>query len=285
MRHWTQLKKKVWRIRLDAVHIYMLQIPKEFAQYAVGFGDGDGCIKLTKNGGVAVTFVQASNSGPPAVLRAIQTAYGGTIGLSKRGDGAEVRDVSCMYESASSACLVLRVLYRAKSRSIMYAFGPQIQSWCKYFMRAKRSTDARKRHKRIQQGRRLKLKNEYQKIVIDQDKVAPAYVAGLFDAEGCAFQESGVNLCVTVAQTIDTNILRAINEAFGDENSVYANQAAFHGFKALRFLQIIRPYCIAKADQIDLVLKTLVPRGKKRYLHIVGDADDYCRELKRLKKL
>ena len=94
-----------------------------------------------------------------------------------------------------------------------------------------------------------------------------AYVAGLFDGDGCVgvyHSKGGVSLQVTITQT-DNGLLERVREivGFGSVNTKSratrtrqaAKQYVCYSQKALKLLTLIRPFVWLKGERIDCAVR------------------------------
>jgi hypothetical protein len=266
-------------------------------EYISGFFDGDGSVGIYKSAGAMLNFAQSRDSGVPDVLIFIQEKYGTTT-MSNDKRGNKRRSYRINYSHNDVLWDIARDLH---DHTIVKQ--PELKTVLQYLQHCLTSNygpgdplgiiSKLKSHK--------KQKYTYTLTNIDKIRLTHAYVAGLFDAEGCVCL-SCKRLNVSLAQSGCPSILRAINEKYqvgtvviaATSNLNHFNKAYWriNGTEAKSFLESILPYSIVKRDQIRLALDYIrlmeVTAGTKRK-RISDDnhlkRDHISRELKRLKKL
>jgi hypothetical protein len=152
----------------------------EEKQFIAGFVDGDGCIQLSPKYGEHscptpyIAMFQSHNAGPAPELIMIQRIYGGTLS-EKRGVIGNLRrhwelrvskmeQVKKMLRDLSKHCAI-----KAAIASVALALFDEIDREARFahYYDTIRS-----------------MKQDYANIIVQQDRVTLAYIAGLFAAEG-----------------------------------------------------------------------------------------------------
>ncbi len=225
-------------------------IPEDVKQYCAGVIDGDGSIGYTKNS-ASVQISQSYDSGFPPVLLFIKRYYGGSI---------------LGYDSKNSKWRKKWLLYNS-SREIL----EMIEKYC--ILKSNQAslvlnlidTNDTIEQKRLKDEIIETHKTEnYQKRELDFSTMCPAYIAGLFDAEGCValYKEtkpddeywSAYRVHSSIAQRNSTKLLHGINEYINKLGTVTADHLYFQSQPAvLSFLSIIYDYLIGKKEQADVM--------------------------------
>lgn len=103
-----------------------------------------------------------------------------------------------------------------------------------------------------------------------------AYAAGFFDGEGCISISKNGGIDVRITNT-SKSVLVKLQNIFGGNitdrtQKVNKSQYAysFYGEDALRFLDILRPYLIEKAPQVETIFEYYELRAEIKPLRIPG---------------
>jgi hypothetical protein len=177
--------------------IYRHYFASHIKELTAGFFDGDGCIDVHCS--IRVRFTQAGIV-IPGITLFFQSLYGGVIETIKR-KSATTRDAYNLTISGVAALPLLDIL---REKSIV----KREQACLGIEFTLSKDTMYREYCKK-----RIKdLKKEYHLITIDKTRLTNAYIAGLFDAEGCVSYAKQITIYCTLAQKSSLHLLHAINE-------------------------------------------------------------------------
>lgn len=103
-----------------------------------------------------------------------------------------------------------------------------------------------------------------------------AYAAGFFDGEGCISISKNGAIDVRITNTAK-NVLLTLQNNFGGsiaDRSQKVNKTqysySFYGEDAIKFLKLIKPYCIEKLPQIETILEYYEYREELQPIRIPG---------------
>lgn len=129
-------------------------------------------------------------------------------------------------------------------------------------------------------------------------EVEAAYIAGLFDGEGCVHIEKSPRLPFSPRYIVKVQIGMKSNRTLTKVKKltrlgkIYKGKDketwTLSGESAVEFLNIIRPFAVTKLEQIDLALEFSKlpkgPRGKRTSEEVLAERDNYYHKLKQLKR-
>lgn len=241
--------------------IYESTLTNEEKQYAAGLIDGDGCI-LGSDQTFRIMFTQASNSGPPPVIQWLKTRYAGLVRLKKKRTDT-TRDVYVIIWNGTKAIPLLHDL------SIHAVIKQNQAIWALTFLKhyfhmpcSEPYISREELNKKLKAAKGIGYENVF--VSNTDTRITAAYVAGFFDAEGCVHAGKRSTIEVSLCQRYCTTIITAVNYKFGtkvDTKGVSSrkgvNEKCMHlsGINATNFLLIIKPFAIAKKDQITNALQ------------------------------
>ena len=237
---------------LDEVSVHE---PKLIPEYMAGLLDGDGCIELVqmtsgrssgKSGLIRVSLCQCD----PVAIVLLCKMFGGT--LEYKVQKGEKRTQYHWSMTGPKAIHLLNsvtpflILKKHRAEIILDYWNTRIQGDIT-------NQQAVAFFERMNEAQKtLRFEEE------DRDRLTNAYLAGLFDAEGCVDVQTGSetrseSFCMTLTQRAKPEILHAIREKLG-----YGKVTVFGSFKAgtmeemKKFIPLILPHSIIKHAQLDL---------------------------------
>lgn len=264
------------------------RISEEDQQYVAGFIDGDGCIELKypdKSHPLPlpiITIAQSHNAGEPPELLYIQKHFGGRIYLV----GKAKENLRARWQ--------LRILVLTEVElllGVMLKHGVVKSDQARYALEylRKRRTNILESVEAIKSA-----KTNYQNIEIDSDRLTPAYLAGIFVAEGsvCLVRQSSTqdyDIRSNIAQASCVRFLYAIHEKIGF-GSVNGGKINFACAQTIKLLEMIQPYLkdCQKKPQVEAILTFVATRttrpSYKRTAKEIETMECVANELKKLKK-
>lgn len=256
------------------------------AEYIAGFFDGDGTITLKPPGKGRGThpapyaaLSQAHNAGEPPELVHVQALYGGTMLKSRDATSARRSTWMLTFSVEGTERLLEDVIARhgiAKRLEAESAIA---------YLRSGR-VDAQTTHDFL-----VAAKKDRQDIHIDPARITPAYLAGLFTADGTVTLNRGLPF-VNIAAKRCIKLLRAIRDKLG-YGTVYADAGwiGFHSAVAVQFLEHIRPHLpnCQKLPQVRLTLEyansMTFGSTKRKTPEQIARKEETLKELKRMKRM
>jgi len=254
-------------------------------QFIAGFLDGDGSVKMPKQSYGLVhpcPFVDASqsyNAGAPPELVHIRSLLGGTIHQVTSTKGNQRAQWHLTINSVEGATAALECIEKhgiVKREAASFALA---------YLRNGRKDPV---------GTRVHLSaatRNYQDIVIDEDRLTDAYLAGLFMAEGhVAMRASRGEIYASITQKGCIRLLHAIVKKLGF-GSVVVKRVNFPCNQARAMLERFRVYMpeCQKRPQMDQVLEYLATRtsgkGYKRSPESKHHIEQVAKRLKEMKKM
>jgi hypothetical protein len=250
-------------------------ISESIKQHIAGFFDGDGSLTYVTNG-LVMAFTQSMNSNCPPTLKHVQSIYGGNIST---------------YYSTNAKMKKPRYTLRITKTEQHYDLLRDLELYC--IVKRPQVSEALQYYKVRRAGgvyelktlkRKItKMKKEYATIPIDTVKITPAYVSGLFDAEGCVNLRTSGDLRVELSQNACPRILYAIRDRYGagyvDKRET---RVTFSTNTSVSFMQSILPYSIRKREELKVALKYQQnPRKRKKD----GGFEECYPKLKKLKQI
>lgn len=216
---------------------------EEFAQYVGGFMDGDGCIHATADRKIVVSISQAQQSSIPVILTFLQNHYGEGVLLHVPAKLKNHRDMHVLRFYGQNALGILQDIadYGIVKRD-------QAASAIKFLRKDIKFEEV---HSLLSSAKNLA---DYQSVSILTERLTPAYIAGLFDAEGCVGVKGQTSIVVQLSQKQSPVLLEEITKLHG--GSVIADERMLSGGEnAIRFLELIKPFCVHKLPQILCAMK------------------------------
>jgi hypothetical protein len=256
----------------------------DIAQYAVGFLDGDGCVHsdVWRSGKACYPYIsakQAHNHGQPPELVHLQTLYGGALCQKTVAHGTTraVWELSLRAENEVEALLIDMVRYGIMNRAAAaHALG--------YIRNDKADPHGTK-------ASIIACHASYQGIDIDETRLTPAYLAGLFAADGSVGLYNRVSMAAKITQNGCVRLLQAIRARLGC-GVINHGELIWQGASAANVLQVFRPWLdpSQKKPQVDIALNWLaIKETRKRWAARTQQECAYdegtAQELKRLKKM
>lgn len=246
--------------------------------FAAGFFDGDGCVYADKRGYIAISITQACSEGQPPELIALQDAYGGNVTVHSQGTASSRKQwrytIKCVeglrgFLSAISLHCIVKSPQVSKALQILESGQRKTESYVE--LRA--------------------MKTCYQQVAVQRERIVPAYLAGLFAAEGTVGlyrKPSGrFYLSSRIYQDSCIELLNVIAEVVGF-GSVSSGAFKMSDDQTKRFMQIILPHLLGqKVEQATLVLEFQANRpasGKRRPEGFEERAQVIAEKLKKLKQ-
>nr|QYA18816.1 LAGLIDADG homing endonuclease [Clandestinovirus] len=229
--------------------------PTQMIEYFAGFFDGDGCFGTSKDSNLRITLSQTSGNGIPSVLSTLQYYYGGCIRshVPKRG----VKEYRPHYKLRIAGPAAIWLLRDLENVSMIKANQVHVS------LRAA-SEPLQARSTSIKSLKRAKLISNMQALEFNaQDqRLTWAYVAGLFDAEGCVRFPAGLRLRIT--QKSNPSILFAIKDKLGVLGKAVNNGVLdLAGKNAEELAWRILPFVMPKKDQLIYALTLRILRDTK----------------------
>ncbi len=251
-------------------------IPIHIREYIIGFCDGDGSISVagfkdTRRATPTITFKQACAAGEPPIFHFIRHYYGGYI-YRKSDHTTNQRQ---KYEFALPTSAVPVFAEHAAAHSVIKA--NQATLVLDYI--AGRVTE----EYATLQSKQLHAQYHFLQRVAS-DRLTAAYLAGIFDAEGCVgFYHDRLNAYLSQECPV---FLQGVQSLHG--GSVRSGVLSMNGPTACVFLRHIAPYLQVKKEQVQLVLD-YVEKYPLRHKHRRSktqqeEATQVAESVKRLKK-
>jgi len=267
------------------IDVSLLGAMAEARQFLAGFFDGDGTITLKRPATPAqhprpyAALSQAYNSGVPPELVHVQSRWGGSM-LKSRGRTDKRRDTWMLsFDSATTSTLLESVVER-------HGISKRLEARLALdYIHSERANPQEAFDQLVA------AKKDRQDLDIDPERITPAYLAGLFVADGTVTLNRGLPFANIAAKRC-IKLLRAIRDKLGYGTVYdYAGWIGFNSANAVAFLQMIRPHLPScqKLPQLVLVLEhagsSNAIRGKRKTPEEKEKAKTTLTELKRLKRL
>ncbi len=248
--------------------------------WAAGFIDGDGCIRVDGRGVLSVT---AACTHKPSIVKFAEIFRYGNFSSDWRGPGRKEM-WSWTVRSKDAARVLRRLIPHLITKSVEAALGllyqasdsapgaPRPRKKLSADIRADRyGVDIRMKQLKVERKSAKLNLNEFKPLRKRQLKdVEVAWLAGLFDAEGCLFV--GANSWEVKIKMCDAKTISKVH-SLGPPVKIYSGKAEDRkypwylwrqtGKKAVNFLRMISPYLVTRAHIISLFLY-LFPSLKRR---------------------
>jgi hypothetical protein len=225
---------------------------KDLCAWIAGFLDGDGCIRLngSKNH-PEIFFTQSCNSDIPAAFQKIALYYGGKA--RKITEGNSVHRIS--WRLAYSDAMDIRALLHDTLPHLQLKLNQA--KWMHQHINSEDETEQKELSENIKQAKTLE---SYQSVQIEPDRLSAAYVAGLFDAEGCCKIPKGrTTIRISLSQTSSPTLLEAIWRKCPHYDGKKHNNKVFlelSSTNAYNFLKWIQPFSVQKAAEIKILIES-----------------------------
>ncbi len=255
--------------------------------YVAGFLDGDGCVKVDKTS-INVSTKQSQRIGEPAVVTRFKEWFPRFYTYIQMPKKPSHRPQHILKWSGEPSYFLLKcseehgIVKRAQSATVRpildnywltgkYDWGPDGYQSISNLLSSS------------------KMNESYAEVEIDSTRLTDAYLAGLYDAEGCLYSTTRCNTQSSLAQEVCPRVLEEIQKIAGG-NIWKSRPGVLHmsGDVLVAFLQRIRPFSVQKLPQIDLALESLCLRcspGKRLRDEVRERRQEITRELKRLKRI
>jgi len=229
------------------LHIFSSRLGDVEKQRIAGLIDGDGCIRLARKGNLVIKVGQSQNNGLPEILSMLTKAFPHSTISKPKSDTNQTHRLQ--YEWIINGMFALPLLEIIANYGILKA--PQAKLIFDTIMEKKTISC----HDLYESISRMKNKNEYQKVLIDKTNITPAYLAGLFMAEGYVGVTHHTSINITITQTSCINLLHSIAAYFGFGSiGVKAYKACSDNARTV--IHVILPYlCGPKREQCLLALE------------------------------
>lgn len=220
--------------------------------YLGGIWDGDGTITICGKDGsyiLQVSFSQAF----PSFLDEVQKVFGGKVYICKKPDKESCKQLYGYRICGKEAFYILKVL--EKGCIIKYN---QVKLALEYIDLVNKNGMNDIREKYSREIRDLN-KHKYYEVDKPYEKINDAYIAGLFDAEGCicVSLKNKRLIRIKISQKNEPNVLYFIKEYFGYGEVDKKNSIWYVLTKSFRldFMKRVYPYLIVKSEQVRLAIK------------------------------
>jgi LAGLIDADG-like domain len=241
------------------VNLGFLHWQEDSDQYVAGLFDGDGCISMDSDTGIVVTISQACDKEVPLVIQYLRHKYDARYTLHKaRKDEHRDQHVVSVYDRYARELLthiaehsILKVDQARAALSYMNREADR--DTVRSYLTASKVFDA------------------YRKVDVYryQDRLTAPYMAGLFDAEGCAVCDPTGRVHNKIYQFSSLKLLELIREHYGGTIHISKKSAevCWCGIEAVNLYRLIEPYLVHKREQVVCCMKiheySVVP-GRKR---------------------
>jgi hypothetical protein len=252
---------------------------EEVRRYLIGFAEGDGGIFVSKAGHVKVLVGQSQEAEVPKVLLMFQSMYGGIIEKKRKPHGKNNHRQAYHW-----VCFGIQALPILKD---WIQFGVLKRNQAKAVFDFMLNNDHPNCAPIYSQLHTAKSLQSYREVEIDDSVLTVYYLAGFFDADGCASSLNGTDVRVIFTQWSSLNLLDSINNFFQDLGTITERNLRFFGKSAERVLKELLPYLVVKAEQAKLaleILKYAKPRGKRYSEAERTELENLRERLKALKK-
>lgn len=257
---------------LQGLTLRKTQVPRRAMEYIAGVIDGDGCFPASRRG-FNVGIYQSQDTGTPDMLLFVQKWYGGSI-KSARRDALAKRRTEHNLRIHGPRCVWLIRDYIANG-----ILKKNQAENCLRMLSVKKLA----RTEMIGKITSAKRMEEYQKLKFDigDQRFTWAYIAGLFDAEGCVRYEDTPRM--TIAQLSNKSILECIKNKIGGKGTLTDGMLRLYGDDAIKLIRSILPYSIGKACQMKFVLLIHALHSTKAISpKVANEIATYLSEMKRL---
>lgn len=272
----------------------------EQIQYTIGFGEADGCIRIDKTGEVKITFTQCCESGKPPVLLQLARWWGGrwvsfdpkTVPKEKQHKYDHNKRKAWQLIFSNYDCVpllrawVANGIIKSGQAKIALAYMEYHYSTGKVHIRGKDPV----REKAIADIKELKKLESYQALDVSgfAARLTAPYMAGFFDGDGMVRWNAQRNqVVVKITQASCWNLCYLMRDNFcGPDSRVYDSQKGevdMWGKCAVTFLKRVKPYCVAKLDQLKLAIRAHTLYDESRYEH-AKEIEGIFDKLKMLKR-
>lgn len=220
--------------------------------YIAGFIDGDGCIFIRKIKDGYQTGISVSQS-RTNILQVLRYHFGGSIvdsHVKNREDGNR-RNEYCLFIRSYEYDDIINYIRNSAVIKV-----PQMESLFSFSKLANRpGFDAEKQAlyeacSAFNQNKNIPVEN------LRLDRINYAYLAGLFDAEGCICirkRETKYDWFISITQksypAVITHLITSLG--FGSLNEGFRFKI-YKTSNCLQFLSIVKPFCVVKLKQIEL---------------------------------
>jgi hypothetical protein len=252
-----------------------------------GFFDGDGHLKMNWPAGPNhhpapfVEIPQSYNAGKPPELKSLRDRLGGRIYVDRPAEGNVRKSWKLVNQTVVDVIVIFDIL-------VDHAVLKQPQALlARSYLR-----DGRENPidivERLQQ-----MHNNYQDVEIRRERLTPAYIAGLFMAEGCISlsktRPGYRSLESSIAQSGCLRLLEALQETIGF-GRINDGKLKFACAQTVRFCRMILPYMMPsqKKPQVELALRYVEirtsNRGHKRTIQETEYEEEIAEQLTKMKK-
>lgn len=217
------------------------QIPASDIEYISAMFDGDGSVGVYKTR-LRVAFYQSSNTGIPDVLLFIQKRFGGRLHSSKRRKSHKIEHSLKFTGERSQALLTHLGAHSILKRD-------QILEAVKFCELIHVKDTSKQRDEIAQKLKSLKQQDVLKEVDISVDKLTPAYMAGIFDAEGCIQLTSG-SIRLQITQFNCPRFLEALVNKYQCGDIQEQGQFRVYAVHAFRIIEQLLPFSIVKKEQL-----------------------------------
>lgn len=278
------LKEKSDEVGLTKIQ-KVKRISPEMKQFFAGVFDGDGTIGLYESSLRTSVSQSSIDDNPPPLLVAFMNAYDGSICKYSRlreGKYGVHKPEYCFTLFGKECKPLLEVI---ETYGIIKAPQAKLALEC-----LKRGTNRESSKKIFLSGDDKKFfveafsneKKKYKDVPIDESKVTDAWIAGVFEAEGCVgYRNFDIDLYMTFTQHNCIAILHKINEKLGGSgNKIDSGQLTFCGKNMLPVINRIEHLLIGKKKQITNARLHLLSIASRKRKHRSLKDKKYDKEMK-----
>lgn len=226
--------------------------------------DADGHLQIgpqnkSSTGFIRVRLGQSYDSGVPPELIAVQKIYGGTISRVLKTPRPGERQ---SWELAISVTVDATVLRDLIEMGIIRKSQAMV---CNEFLERGRHRE----HVVEYQENLQRLHVQEEDVGVDEDRLVPEYLAGLFAADGSVFLDKSGTTTVSISKPTFPAVLHALVRKLGYGVVVANTRVVIHGENADTFLRLIQDHIFGqKVEQVQSCLQFRDSyrrnRGRKR---------------------
>ncbi len=236
-----------------------IEIPKNIKEYVAGFFDGDGCIDVRmgrkRGGGLRIIFSQSKNETIPEVLTFIQKYYGGKITSRDRSSQKGRENDRKEYNLCITAWESKPLLLDLAKYTILKQ--PQCEKAILFLETSEKMRILWDHPIRIDVATSLKqMKKEYNKAIIDKEKLTNPYLAGMFDADGSVYFMHKTSVRSSIAQASSLPFLKSLCEII-PKCRLDTNKKQVIIPPKSSFLNDIYIFVVNKKKQVNLALEAM----------------------------